>query len=513
MKTFFDARQKLATDPNRPTYHFAFPYGCDGLCGDPNGAFFADGRYHLMYLYAVRNNGLKWCWGHMSSVDLLHWHHHKDALTPTDEEMNSKGDFGYYSGGAFLDEDGTAYISTWAFPKNGVHKGGIEILKSNAPYEDWESIEPLMLETVGEKWGVYERVVDGKLEYLGCADPSNIWKKDGYYYIQLGNLPVLQRAQELGIDDEKYKGGWTELFRSRDLKTWEFVHRFYDKPTHLPSYPDDSEDDMCPSFLPLYNKEESGEFTGKYLQLFIAHNRGCQYYVGHMEGEKFITENHGRMTWNDKTYFAPEAIVDDRNRQIVFAWLLEPDAVKGSALFKDGYNGVFALPRSVWLSDGVLHIAPIPELERLEYNRQDFDVTAISDGDLIGIKNPRSARIRAEFNVGGRCGISVLGNSENGERIEIYFDPNKKLLVCDTSNVTTDSEKTREEAPLELREGERLCLDIFIDKSVIEVFANKRQAICRRILLEETKKATEVRLIGEGLCALSCSEMSPSFEI
>ena len=41
--------------------------------------------------------------------------------------------------------------------------------------------------------------------------------------------------------------------------------------------------------------------------------------------------------------------------------------------------------------------------------------------------------------------------------------------------------KALEAAPFELKEGERLELRVFVDKSVVEVFANGRQAIARRI--------------------------------
>ena len=46
-------REWLLSDLYRPGYHFTVPDG-DGRPGDPNGAFFADGRYHLMYLYNIK---------------------------------------------------------------------------------------------------------------------------------------------------------------------------------------------------------------------------------------------------------------------------------------------------------------------------------------------------------------------------------------------------------------------------------------------------------------------------
>ena len=43
-------REHLLNDAYRPTYHFAIPDDL-GIPGDSNGAFYADGVYHLMYLY------------------------------------------------------------------------------------------------------------------------------------------------------------------------------------------------------------------------------------------------------------------------------------------------------------------------------------------------------------------------------------------------------------------------------------------------------------------------------
>ena len=72
-------RERLLADPYRPAFHFCVPED-DGRPGDPNGAFYFNGRYHLMYLYKREGSGFSW--GHISSKDLLHWRHHPDAIGP-----------------------------------------------------------------------------------------------------------------------------------------------------------------------------------------------------------------------------------------------------------------------------------------------------------------------------------------------------------------------------------------------------------------------------------------------
>ena len=59
--------------------------------------------------------------------------------------------------------------------------------------------------------------------------------------------------------------------------------------------------------------------------------------------------------------------------------------------------------------------------------------------------------------------------------------------------------------------GEALTLDIFVDRSVVEVFANKRQAICRRVYPDHPADAVGVKLIGKtAVTGAEAWEMMPS---
>lgn len=494
-------REKMLRDPYRPTFHFTVPDD-NGMPGDSNGAFYVDGVYHLMYLY--KNSQTEaFHWGHISSVDLLHWRHHPDALV--DEGVLCDGSF---SGGAFVDDDKTAYISFWKFPSKleGGDNGGIAIAYAKPPYEKWERLEPIAVEET--VWGIVDLEIDGKIEHISCADPSNIWKMNGKYYMQLGNLPVLNMYGREENSNPHYQGDWTDLFRSDDLKKWAFVHRFYENPHKDADYPNKTEDDMCPSFLPLFDKQENGNFTGKYLQLFIAHNRGCQYYIGTMDGETFIPEQHGRMSWNDIAYFAPEALIDDKNRHIVWTWLHgNPE----NDFEKYGWSGVFGFPRTVWYEDGILKMAPAGELDRLEYNTKTPIIG--SDGS-VSIANGELFRLKAELAPEGqdKIGFIVRADEKTGNRTEIYYDAANGKLVFDATNSGIDGLRIKEEAPFKLMPGEKLSLDIFVDKSVIEVYANERQAICRRVYPASPEDAVKVMLVGNqsAVLAITASDMAPT---
>ena len=492
-------RNILLNDPYRPTYHFAIPDD-NGHPGDPNGAFFVDGIYHLMYLYKnSKTNGYHW--GHISSVDLLHWRHHPDALT------KPENDDGSFSGGAFVDEDKTAYLSFWKFPSEK-DDGGIGIAFSNPPYDKWERFDFPVIKGCKKAWGTAELIVDGKTKYIGCSDPSNIWKMNGYYYMQTGNLQVLDLCGRNDNSPEYYKGDWTELFRSKNLKDWDFVHRFYTNTHENIEWPDKTEDDMCPSFLPLYDAKENGNKTDKWLQLFISHNKGCQYYVGTLNHEKFMPEIHGRMSWNDSAYFAPEALIDNRNRHIVWAWFR--DNIIND--FKEyGWTGVYSFPRVVWFENNQLHMSPAEELNLLQYNRQ---VPDISDENKITLNNGEIFRLKAKINIDNqnKSGFSVRVDEEANNHCDIYYDAEKQTLVFDATESGGFGWKIKEEAPLCLENKEDLMLDIFVDKSVVEVYANEKQAISRRIYPQNPSAAVGIKLIGmrENVIFLEAWDMAPT---
>lgn len=460
-------REQFLADPYRPAYHFCVPEDM-GMPGDPNGAFYANGRYHLMYLYNRTGSGF--CWGHISSSDLLHWRHHPDAIGP------GHGDEGCFSGGAFVDDDGTAHLSYWML----WGAKGIGIASSRGPgFDNWTKSEsnPVIRST---EWGVTEvKDTTGRTNYYGSADPSNIWKKDGHYYILTGNLLVLNKIGRATNAPPTEQGDRLYLFTSDDLKAWKFVRVFYER---KPEWTDRSEDNMCPSFLPLPASADGGRPSGKHLLLFISHNKGCQYYVGDYRDDHFTPEQHGRMTWVDNTYFAPEALIDGQGRQIMWSWLLDnPNGEK-----ERGWSGVYGLPRSLWLGeDGSLRLQPVKELESLRHHPRSWSDLTVADGATKLLESVAGdaceLEITAEAPAKGRCGLKVRASPGGEEGTLLYYDADKKELVFDSTHSGGDGRKVVEHAPFELPPGEPLQLRVFVDKSVVEIFANSRQAIGRRV--------------------------------
>jgi beta-fructofuranosidase len=516
IKATREFRERLLADPYRPAYHFCIPEG-NGMPGDPNGAFYSKGRYHLMFLYNRSGDGFSW--GHVSSKDLLSWRFHPDAIFPGD------GDDGCFSGGAFVDDDGSAILSYWML----WGAKGIGLAQSADPdYSIWEKSKnnPVIKST---EWGITDtKDASGEDIHFGSADPSNIWKKDGHYYILTGNLLLLrkygsrghglpandyEKGSPLPADSVSYQGDHLSLFVSDDLKQWKYMHDFYKSERRWTSK---TEDNMCPSFLPLPSDPSGGKPSGKHLLLFISHNRGCQYYVGSYANDHFFPENHGRMSWKDNAYFAPEALIDGKGRQIMLSWIFDdrPDSIKNYY----GWTGTYGLPRSLWLgSDGTLRMRPIKELETLRMKEDMVSNVKVNSGSEVKLnklgKELMELEVTIQPNNAMQYGVKVCVSDDGREETLIYYDKSDKKLKFDTRKSGLQfGRKIIEEAPLELKNEEPLVLRIFVDKSIVEVFANDRQAIGRMIY--PTLGGMGISMFSEGgnieAKSVKAWELSPS---
>lgn len=477
---------------DEPFYHlsfseFAFP-------ADPNGMFFAGGYFHLMFIYDKGKE--EYAYGHLRSRDLLSFERLPDALAPDDL------DGGIYSGGTYLDEDGVCHLSYWALGKNG-GRGGIRLAHSvDSSYLKF--VKDRVIAIPETDLGVrFLSQHEGYDEYVSVADPSNVFKIKGRYYMELGNLCALNENRDNPLAPERLKGDWTDLYSSEDLKTWSYEHRFYERKADN-SLTSIGEDDMCPAFFPL--RYEDGLESGKYLQLFISHNRGAQYYIGSLDEDEmvFVIEKHGRFSLADNTTFAPELFVAPDGRLIGTFWfreILNYDDLDSER--KRGHTGVYTLFREFYLSkDGDLVVRPLNEYKRLSSLRDSF---SMGEKENLGLGvDSHSSRIVIKTSSKAKLRFSLLFDER--EKAEMIFDGENFYAAIDTTSSGARGRLAIDKVALLRTDGEH-DLDIFVDDSVLEFYFDG-QVLARRLFASKPVKNMVVSL-EKGAAAVECYDMKP----
>ncbi len=220
------------------------------------------------------------------------------------------------------------------------------------------------------------------------------------------------------------------------------------------------------------------------------------------------------MTWVDNTYFAPEALVDGKGRQIMWAWLTDNPGGEEAR----GWSGVYGLPRSLWLGDdGTLRMAPVKELQMLRCREKTWNSVTLADGEtkiLDGVVGDScELEIIVQSATAKQCGVKVRAAAGGEEETLLYYDAETKQLCFDSTRSGIDGRRCLEQAPFELKDGEPLKLRVFVDKSVVEVYANDRQAICRRVYPGREDSLGVVLFANGGeaeIASVKAWEMMPS---
>ena len=423
-------REHVLSDPARPGYHFVMPEGIAAPF-DPNGAIFWQGRYHLFYIFQDQRFGRKSDhWGHVSSTDLFHWRHHPTKLLE-----------GMYSGNCFLNKDG---IPTICYHQ--VDEGNAMAVALDDDLNEWQKLDVITPETTeGDEYHDIYR----------SWDPFGFLDGDNYYAIFGGQHPGVARSPELT------KGGWQY---TGDL----FAHGVDGVSLQ--------EDVSCADLFRLGNRD---------VLLCISHRLGCRYYVGEWKNEQFHPDYHGRMSWVDNEFFAPESLQDDKGRRIMWAWLMT--STEFSQRWDRGWGGTMSLPRVLSLDeDGQLLMDVPDEIKALRYRpftKDSFAVHPGADQVIDGISgNSIELGITMESTEASEYGVKVCVSPDRQEQTVVSYDATAGEIRIDTRNSGPKDTPTKvEAAPLTLKQGEPLKLRVFVDKSVVEVFANGRQALMRRI--------------------------------
>ena len=481
-------RRSLREDPYYPAYHFTSP---GGIVHDPNGACYWNGRYHLFYQFFPPDldESTPWDeamhWGHAVSEDLVHWRDLPIALAP-----DPGPELSCYSGQALVEDD--RVVLAYYGPDAGIcfATGDDEWLVDVEKSADNPVIPD---EAENDPYTVF--------------DPD-IWTAEGTYY-------ALSGAQK----GDRFTTGEPAayLFRSTDLVDWEYLGPFVEDG----SYTVPGEDAAVPNFF---------ELGDEHVLLCFSHHRGPHYFVGEYDegNHRFTPRTHGRLTHGPTTHdegigglelgtlHAPSVLDAPDGRKIAFF-----NVTDGAP--QEGWSQLVSLPRVLGLDDaGRLTVGPPSELERLRGDHRSVAGRSITADSEVVVEADagRTVEVSATIAPGdaSQVGLSVLRSDDGTEHTDVSYYERADGLELDTTESTTRSDvpsRPPEQAPLELGAEEPLELRVFVDRSVVEVFANGRQSLTARVYpdTDSTGISLFARRTDAELLSMDVWEMASTWNV
>jgi beta-fructofuranosidase len=428
-------------DLHRPRYHFLPPAN---WMNDPNGLIQWRGRYHMFYQYNP-NGAFHGCihWGHAVSDDLVHWEDLPIALTPTPGGPDKDGCWS----GCAVDNGGVpTVLYTGVFPQT------VCIATSSDDMLTWEKHEANPV--------IEAPPYDVRHATGGHFRDPYVWREDGSWYLLIGS-----KIRDVG--------GMILLYRSDDLIDWEYMRPLMMGDIHKgePFWAGTMWE--CPNLL-RFGDHRALVIS---LQATPVNHLYAAYHTGIGSATRFESRVQGILV-HGGTFYAPQVMQLDDGRYVLWGWLKEARAQRISEW--SGWAGVMSLPLAVsLLPDGKLGVQPVEELQALrqghwhcgdlKVEREPAELLSDVEGDSLEIMAEFSFEGEAEFGLRLRC--SPDGQEQT--RVVYRSAENQLVIERNASSVSPDVERNDQAAPLEVVPGEPLKLHVFVDHSVIEVFADR----------------------------------------
>lgn len=450
---------------HRPVYHFLPPAN---WMNDPNGLIQWKGTYHLFYQHNPYE--AQWGpmhWGHAVSPDLIHWQHKPIALAPTPGGPDQDG---CWSGVAVV-KDGVPVM---------VYSGNRDSKQRACLAFSRDDLETL------QKYPGNPVIPDSPAGYdlLEYRDHC-VWREGDAWYQLMGAW----------IKDV---GGAVFLYHSDELVHWKELGPLLVGSSLADGSSPAAEMWECPDFFSL----------GEQHMLVVSVNTGAPYFTGYFLGtyqdRHFIPKLFRKLDYGDSGFYAPQSFVNEAGERIQLGWVGEARSLQ--AQLESGWAGAQSLPRVFSLdAQGRLEIQPYRGIDILRGENYCLPkMTVLPDSSQALDIGGHALEVQAEFAPADRhtaveYGVKICCSPDGEEETTICFNRELHRIEVVRQNSSLDKRVSRQTqgGPLELDEGEGLSLRVYIDHSVIEVFANRRAVITCRVYPTRAD-SRGVRLFASG---------------
>jgi beta-fructofuranosidase len=434
------ATNRAQADLWRPTFHVTAPAQ---WVNDPNGPIYHKGFYHLFYQLTPDKDesGIKY-WGHVRSRDLAKWEHLPIALAPSGD----KGEESIWSGCAVINGLGQpmAFYTSIGKGKSPFTEAVQWAATGDQELIRWEKIplNPVLTESVHDGQKIYD-----------WRDPFIFQDQQRTFMVLGGSLNESKGGQAVVTIYEA---------ESAALTRWKYRGVLFQLPDA------GARTAECPNFFKL----------GDEWVLFVSPYGKVQYYVGAFDAQtcRFVPRARGLLD-HGPNFYAPNTVLVPDGRRLVWGW------VNGFPNGR-GWNGCLSLPRELSLTrDGQLRQTPTPQLRKLRGEGVSWQNLPI-DGRRSVFELPKTnsfaMELELELQMARGIHFAMQGTNQVAP-VTLDYDGLELALA-------------EARAPLQLPKGARtLKLQIFMDRSVLEVFADEQVCLTKRIEPLEGAVTMEIR--------------------
>lgn len=440
-------RQKFHIEPNM------------GSLGDPNGASYFGGKYHLFYQWSPlsASKGV-WFhgWYHLTSKDLVTWEQEGPGLI-ADTEFETHG---AYSGSGLGQGDKAILFYT----------GNTRLPKTNerVPYQIIASIDQ-----TGSVTKKLPPVIKGFPEgYTDHFRDPKIWQQGSDFYAVIG-------AQRKNLT------GAVLLLYMNEGDDWSIVGEV------STSYSNFGYMWECPNYL-VFGEEAVLIFCPQGLE-----EKGNSYrnihQCGYIVGDRLSKDN---LNFNNQTTFTEldrgfdfyaAQVSQDNNRTILYAWMGLPDTHYPTE--DNAYSGCLTFPRELTFQSGKLYQNPVVELQNYQ---REMPVPKWNKEVEYQIDSGFAARLNLNLinhSMAGKLVIDLVANEQRTAYSRLTIDYDNKTIILDRKRSGRSvSINYGFERQIYDDLSSEVFLDILIDRSSLEIFVNSGEtAAASRIFPEDNQ--------------------------
>lgn len=426
-------KKNTENSPWRTNFHIEPPHG---LLNDPNGFSFFNGKWTLFYQYFPFGaaHGLK-SWVHTESTDLVHFEPTGTVLYP-DTPLDSHG---AYSGSAMQFDDQLFLFYT-----------------GNVRDEHWirhpYQIGALM-DSKGEIQKIDKILIDQPADTTDhFRDPQIFNFKDDYYAIVGG-----QNLEKKGI---------IKLYKAlnKDYLNWEYIadlHFDNDLTAYMMECPNLVFIDEKPVLL--YCPQGLDKAVCDYDNIYPN-----MYKIGQsFNAETASLLKPGPLEQLDYGFecYATQAFNAPDGRALAVSWLALPDVEYPTDHYD--YQGCLSLVKELTIKDGKLYQYPVEAITSLRTDAQVFT-------EKTETNNVYELELTVEAD---SCVDLLLFADAKKQGLKLTIDPANGRLVLDRKDCGEAFALdfgTKRQCPID---NQLTTANIFIDKSVFEIFINKGEKV------------------------------------